>query len=83
MEQNRVYYPGFDVVKMILAILIVAAHCHFLEETGALLYGVAGGIEAFAIPSFFAISAFLFYGKVVSTFIIRIQSKLDKLKYLY
>lgn len=64
MEQNRVYYPGFDVVKMILAILIVAAHCHFLDETSEHLYGLAQGIESFAIPSFFAISAFLFYGKV-------------------
>ena len=29
--KNRAYFPGLDVLKYVLAILIVAAHCQFLK----------------------------------------------------
>lgn len=57
------YYPGLDILKFIMAIMIVAAHTKLLEE--------CEGIHVFlthlfdmAVPTFFSISAFLFYEKM-------------------
>ena len=61
---NRAYYPGLDILKFGLSVLIVAAHCAFLKEAPDLIYRFIGTLEGFAVPSFFAVSAFIFCSKI-------------------
>ena len=58
------YFPGLDILKFALAVLIVAAHCAFLKEAPDLIYRFIGTLEGFAVPSFFAVSAFIFCSKI-------------------
>lgn len=62
-EQEKQYFPGLDLLKFILALLIISAHCHlFLEfPNGQHLWGC---LTAIAVPLFFGISSFLFYSKL-------------------
>lgn len=62
MTQSQ-YYPGFDLLKLILAILIIAAHTQLFEEF-PIIHQIIGPIEGSAIPTFFAISAYLFYQRI-------------------
>lgn len=57
------YYPGLDILKFIMAVMIVAAHTRFLEECNG-LYVFLTHLFDMAVPTFFSISAFLFYGKM-------------------
>ena len=57
--ENRTYYKGFDVLKFGLAILIVAAHTRLFEEFPIFHY-YFGIFCSCAIPTFFAVSSFLF-----------------------
>lgn len=59
MTNNSNYIAGFDVLKFILAILIVAAHTQFLTEYTA-ISPFLGSLKSGAIPTFFAVSAYLF-----------------------
>ena len=61
---NKQYLSGLDIWKFIMAVLIVAAHCQFLEETT--VYGYMEKLESIAVPCFFAISAFLFFRRIYS-----------------
>ena len=56
--------PGLDVLKFLLAVVIIAAHTHFLEETPAGNY--LGGVIGMAVPVFFALSAYFFFKKIYS-----------------
>ena len=54
---------GFDLLKIILAVLIIAAHTKLFEEYNTLAV-IRGNIASIAVPTFMAISAYLFWGKV-------------------
>ena len=54
---------GFDLLKIIMAILIVAAHTHLFEEFDTLAT-IRGNIASIAVPSFMAISAYFFFKKI-------------------
>ncbi len=56
------YFSGLDILKFILAILIVAGHTSFGLEFR--IYPLLGIIESIAVPCFFMISAFLFFNKL-------------------
>lgn len=60
---NRSYYSGLDLLKFIMAIMIVAAHCDLFKELG-LAYNLAVLLWKIAVPTFFTVSAFLFYDKL-------------------
>ena len=64
MIQERIYYPGYDILKFILATLIVAVHCSFLKDFNDSVYAICNVIEGFAIPTFFAVSSYLFFCKI-------------------
>ena len=59
------YYKGYDVLKFILSIFIVAAHTQPLEELPGIHYALSMLISG-AIPTFAAISAFLFMSRIDS-----------------
>lgn len=61
---QKQYLSGLDIWKFVMAVLIVAAHCQFLEETT--VYGYMEKLESIAVPCFFAISAFLFFRSIYS-----------------
>lgn len=57
------YIPGLDVLKYIMALFIVSGHCSlFIEENS--LYNMFGHLQEIAVPTFFAISAYLFFSKL-------------------
>jgi peptidoglycan/LPS O-acetylase OafA/YrhL len=62
-EQEKQYFPGLDLLKFILALLIISAHCHLFSEfpSGEHWWG---RFTAIAIPLFFGISSYLFFRKV-------------------
>lgn len=62
--RHSTYFPGLDILKFALSILIVAAHCAFLKEAPDLIYRFIGTLEGFAVPTFFAVSAFIFCSKI-------------------
>lgn len=65
MADKKVYY-GLDLLKFLLAILIIATHSNlFIEyfET----YNIANILYTIAVPTFFAISTFLYCQKLFST----------------
>ena len=60
------YIPGLDILKYIMALLIVAGHCNlFLEWSN--VYEAFTHVTEIAVPTFFAISAFLFFSKLEAT----------------
>lgn len=63
-ELIKIYY-GFDLLKFIMAVLIVATHSSFLVEHEN-IYGVASIVYSIAVPTFFAISTFLYSKKLMS-----------------
>ena len=56
------YYPGLDILKYCLAIIIVQGHCSLLSNYSWSIF--FSPIESSAIPTFFAVSSFLFFKKV-------------------
>lgn len=61
IEKKTIY--GFDLLKIIMAILIVAAHTHLFEEYNVLAT-IRGNIASIAVPTFMAISAYFFFKKI-------------------
>ena len=61
-SQERKYLPGIDLLKFILAILIVSAHCSLFVEYN-LLHKWWGHLTAIAVPIFLGISSYLFFRK--------------------
>lgn len=57
------YLPGLDIIKYIMAILIVAAHCDLFEEWLSVIEAFSHVTEI-AVPTFFAISAYLTFSKI-------------------
>ena len=55
--------PGLDVLKYVMALLIIAGHSNLFEEWGS-LYAAFAHITEIAVPTFFAISAYLFFSKL-------------------
>ena len=64
MAQTTDYYPGFDILKYFLSIFIVAAHCELLNDSTEFIFNLCSLIESFAIPTFFAVSAYLFCDRI-------------------
>lgn len=60
---NGSYYPGLDILKVCMSILVVGIHTHFW-----LALPVFGGLldllNVCAVPTFLAISSFLFFSKI-------------------
>ena len=59
------YYAGLDLLKFILAIMIIAAHCSLFEEFADVKV-LAERLFSIAVPLFFAMSAFFFVRKIDS-----------------
>lgn len=76
-NEGRKYYKGYDVLKFIFAILIVAAHTRLFIEIPVLHYYFSI-LCSCAIPSFFAVSSYLFIKKLD-----QVQDKNDANKVLY
>ena len=57
------YMPGLDILKYVMALLIIAGHSNLFEEWGG-LYAAFAHITEIAVPTFFAISAYLFFSKL-------------------
>ena len=57
---NRAYYPGFDVLKFGMSVLIVAMHSKLGVELPFRAYQMLQITWTYAVPTFFAISAYLF-----------------------
>lgn len=63
--QRKKIIPGLDVVKFIMAILIVDIHVKgTLNLPSSILNNIIFPIEEMAVPLFFIISAFLFFRKL-------------------
>lgn len=62
---QKQYLPGLDLLKFILAVLIISAHCHFLNEF-PMFQQWWGHLTSIAVPLFFGISSFLFFRKIYS-----------------
>jgi len=63
MNQRVVYHPGLDLLKFILAILIISAHCQLFIEF-PIVRGRWSSFTAIAVPLFFGISSYLFFRKI-------------------
>ena len=61
--QDRKMYPSLDIVKFIMALLILMQHTanEWAHSTG--LVHAFFGLGNFAVPFFFACSGFLFFSK--------------------
>lgn len=62
MVANK-YYAGLDLLKFILAIMIIAAHCSLFGEFADIKV-LADRLFSIAVPLFFAMSAFFFVKKI-------------------
>ena len=54
---------GFDLLKIIMAVLIIAAHTLLFEEYNTLA-SIRGNVASIAVPTFMAISAYFFFKKI-------------------
>lgn len=56
-------YPAIDILKVMLAYMVVLRHCAqtYLAPESILYKVIVNGLSALAVPTFFAISAFLLY----------------------
>lgn len=62
---QKQYLPGLDLLKFILAVLIVSGHCQLFVEFPTIQQWW-GHLTSIAVPLFFGISAFLFFRKIYS-----------------
>ena len=62
---QKQYLPGLDLLKFILAILIVSGHCQLFVEFPTIQQWW-GHLTSIAVPLFFCISSFLFFRKIYS-----------------
>ena len=64
MGASRILYmPGLDILKYVMALLIVASHCNLFEEWIGLCEVFAHITES-AVPTFFVLSAYLFFNEL-------------------
>ena len=62
---HKLYFPGLDLLKFILALLIVSGHCQlFIEIPDFQIWW--SHFTSIAVPLFFGISSFLFFRKTYS-----------------
>lgn len=64
LDTKKIIY-GFDLLKFILALLIIAGHTSLFEEYSSLSQ-FRENLSSIAVPTFMAISAFLFFKKIYS-----------------
>jgi peptidoglycan/LPS O-acetylase OafA/YrhL len=62
---RKTYFPGLDLLKFILAVMIIAAHCRLFEELSDVKM-LFDRLFSIAVPLFFAMSAFFFIRKIDS-----------------
>lgn len=60
---TKKYYAGLDLLKFLLAIMIIAAHCSLFDEFADVKV-LADRLFSIAVPLFFAMSAFFFVKKI-------------------
>lgn len=67
LASKQYYYPGLDVLKILLAIIVVLRHCgqSFFIHGSIYKIVVTNIISPVAVPTFFIISSFLFFNKHV------------------
>ena len=63
IEFKRKVILGLDILKFIMALLIVAVHSEAVNEI-PIVYEVTNPIISSAVPMFFVISAFLLFRKI-------------------
>lgn len=74
-------YQLLDILKFVLAVLIVALHCDpFLSYNNLLQTGFRNIVAPIAVPCFFIISSFLFFEKI--KFFRESDDKLSEKKYV-
>lgn len=66
MQETKIYYPGLDLLKFLMSILIVAGHSQLFIEN-ELLYNIIYPLRTIIIPTFFAISSFLFFSRIYNS----------------
>ena len=64
MESKKIYY-GFDILKFLMALLIVATHSSLFVEFEQ-VYPMAQVFYSLAVPTFFAISTFIYGKKIIA-----------------
>lgn len=69
--------PGLDILKFLLAIMIIALHTE-LGSYNPSVHWVLTNLFHIAVPCFFAISSFLFFRKIDSTPVNKQQSVFKK-----
>lgn len=62
---NKTYFAGLDLLKFILAVMIIGAHCRLFEEFPD-VKTLFDRLFSIAVPLFFAMSAFFFIRKIDS-----------------
>lgn len=90
MDSMKKQIPGFDILKFIMAILIVSIHADLANAATIdflKLGRVIQVLQSFAVPEFFVISSFLFFRKCFSEGIPNSKKHLKKfvlrLAYVY
>lgn len=63
LEIKRKVIPGLDILKFIMALLIVAIHSEAVNDI-PIVYEVTNPVIMSAVPMFFVISAFLLFRKI-------------------
>jgi peptidoglycan/LPS O-acetylase OafA/YrhL len=64
-RQSASSYPGLDVVKFLMALLVVEIHTNPLSVGGpGLMTDIIRGVDCLAVPFFFIASGFLRFRKV-------------------
>ncbi len=58
--------PGLDILKFVLAILIVSSHCSLFSEYPN-LQTIWNSLTSIAVPVFFSISSYFFFTKIYKT----------------
>lgn len=66
LTKHSSYYPGLDILKFGLAVLLVAAHSKLFVEMPRGVYQMVQIVWTYTVPTFFAISAYLFCGRAES-----------------
>lgn len=65
MSEGTSYFPGFDVMKFIMAIIVVEIHTLGLHQLPCfLLNSIVRPLEDISVPLFFVFSSYLFFLKV-------------------
>lgn len=66
MKNKKTIYYGLDLLKFLMALLIIATHSQLFVEYNN-IYHAATIIYSLAVPTFFSISTYFYAKKLLST----------------